>query len=49
MDMRANDAPGCKLKLDALATVAEERAFEMPFPPHGEKRLFPGVVAAVAR
>jgi ribonucleoside-diphosphate reductase alpha chain len=28
--------------------VAEERAFEMPFPPHGEKRLFPGVVAATA-
>ena len=40
--------PGCKLKLDALATVAEERAFEMPFPPHGERRLFPGVVAATA-
>ena len=39
---------GCKLKLDALATVADERAFEMPFPPHGEKRLFPGVVAATA-
>ena len=26
MDMRANDPRGCKLKLDALATVAEERA-----------------------
>ena len=37
-----------KLKLDALATVAEERAFEMPMPPHGEPRLFPGVVAATA-
>ena len=48
MDMRANDAAWLKLKLDALATVAEERAFEMPFPPHGEKRLFPGVVAATA-
>ena len=32
----------------ALATVAEERAFEMRFPPHGERRPFPGVVAAVA-
>ena len=41
MDMRANDPQWLKLKLDALATVAEERAFEMPFPPHGEKRLFP--------
>lgn len=48
MDMRANDA-WLKLKLDALATVSEERAFEMPFPPHGEPRLFPGdVVAATA-
>ncbi|MFO1272802.1 MAG: adenosylcobalamin-dependent ribonucleoside-diphosphate reductase [Rubrivivax sp.] len=48
MDLRANDAAWLRLKLDALATVAEERAFEMPFPPTGEKRLFPGVVAAVA-
>ncbi len=48
MDMRANDASWLKLKLDALATVAEERAFEMPMPPHGERRLFPGVVAATA-
>jgi ribonucleoside-diphosphate reductase alpha chain len=48
MDMRANDAQWLKLKLDALATVAEERAFEMPFPPRGEPRLFPGVVAATA-
>ncbi|MCI1190949.1 adenosylcobalamin-dependent ribonucleoside-diphosphate reductase [Calidifontimicrobium sp. SYSU G02091] len=48
MDMRANDTQWLRLKLDALATVAEERAFEMPFPPHGEKRLFPGVVAATA-
>jgi ribonucleoside-diphosphate reductase alpha chain len=37
-----------QLKLDALATVQEERAFEMPFPPHGELRRFPGVVAATA-
>ena len=48
MDMRANDRAWLKLKLDALATVAEERAFDMPFPPTGEKRLFPGVVAATA-
>ena len=48
MDLRANDAAWLQLKLDALATVAEERAFEMPFPPYGEKRLFPGVVAATA-
>lgn len=48
MDLRANDAAWLKLKLDALATVAEERAFEMPFPPAGEQRPFPGVVAATA-
>jgi ribonucleoside-diphosphate reductase alpha chain len=48
MDLRANDPAWLKLKLDALATVAEERAFDMPFPPHGELRLFPGVVAATA-
>ena len=48
MDMRANDAAWLLLKLDALATVAEERAFEMPIPPHGQLRLFPGIVAATA-
>jgi ribonucleoside-diphosphate reductase alpha chain len=48
MDMRANDAAWLQLKLDALSTVAEERSFEMPFPPSGERRLFPGVVAATA-
>ena len=48
MDLRANDPAWLQLKLDALATVAEERSFEMAFPPHGEKRLFPGVVAATA-
>jgi len=48
MDLRANDPAWLQAKLDALATVAEERSFEMPFPPHGEKRLFPGVVAATA-
>ena len=34
MDLRANDPAWLQLKLDALATVTEERAFEMPFPPH---------------
>ena len=48
MDLRTNDAAWLRLKLDALATVAEERAFEMAMPPSGEKRLFPGVVAATA-
>jgi ribonucleoside-diphosphate reductase alpha chain len=48
MDLRARDAEWVKLKLDALATVEEEHAFDMPFPPHGEPRRFPGVVAATA-
>ena len=48
MDLRANDPAWLQLKLDALSTVSEEHAFEMPFPPHGEKRMFPGVVAATA-
>ncbi|MFG6446797.1 adenosylcobalamin-dependent ribonucleoside-diphosphate reductase [Roseateles sp. BYS180W] len=48
LDMRCHDAAWLKLKLDALATVAEERSFEMPMPPSGETRLFPGVVAATA-
>ena len=48
LDMRANDPSWLRLKLDALATVAEERSFEMPFPPSGERKLFPGVVAATA-
>jgi ribonucleoside-diphosphate reductase alpha chain len=48
MDLRANDDAWLQLKLDALTTVAEERPFEMPFPPHGQLRPFPGVVAAVA-
>jgi ribonucleoside-diphosphate reductase alpha chain len=48
MDLRARDAAWVKLKLDALSTVQEEHAFDMPFPPHGELRRFPGVVAATA-
>jgi len=48
MDLRSNDLAWLQLKLDALATVAEEHPFEMPFPPRAEKRLFPGTVAAVA-
>ena len=48
MDLRTNDAAWLRLRLDALATVAEERAFEMPFPPSGQLRPFRGVVAAMA-
>ncbi|MBH9552093.1 adenosylcobalamin-dependent ribonucleoside-diphosphate reductase [Inhella gelatinilytica] len=48
MDLRANDLGWLQLKLDTLATVAEEHAFDMPFPPLGQPRRFPGVVAALA-
>jgi ribonucleoside-diphosphate reductase alpha chain len=48
MDLRSNDAAWLRLKLDVLSTVAEERPFEMPFPPNGQSRPFPGVVAAMA-
>ena len=48
MDLRARDPAWVRVKLDALATVQEEHAFDMPFPPHGEPRRFPGVVAATA-
>ncbi|MDY0072325.1 MAG: adenosylcobalamin-dependent ribonucleoside-diphosphate reductase [Thauera sp.] len=49
MDMRANDRGWLKLKLDALARTIGERPFEMPFPPHGERKLFPGTVSAFAQ
>jgi ribonucleoside-diphosphate reductase alpha chain len=48
MDLRADDPAWLQLKLDALATVSEEHPLEMPFPPHGERRRFPGLVAATA-
>ncbi|MCK0511129.1 adenosylcobalamin-dependent ribonucleoside-diphosphate reductase [Aromatoleum buckelii] len=49
MDMRANDHGWLKLKLETLAMTIGEKSFEMPFPPHGEKKLFPGVVSAFAQ
>src|SRR5688572_26515690 len=49
MDMRAEDSAWLKLKLDTLAKTAGEEPFEMPFPPKGEKRLMPSVVAAFAQ
>jgi ribonucleoside-diphosphate reductase alpha chain len=48
MDMRANDRAWLKLKLDALAKTGGE-AFDMPFPPHGEMKRMPSVVAAFAQ
>jgi ribonucleoside-diphosphate reductase alpha chain len=49
MDMRADDRAWLKMKLDALATTVGDDAFDMHFPPHGEKRRVPGVVAAMAQ
>ncbi|MCK0508875.1 adenosylcobalamin-dependent ribonucleoside-diphosphate reductase [Aromatoleum anaerobium] len=49
MDMRTNDHGWLKLKLETLAMTIGEKSFEMPFPPHGEKKLFPGVVSAFAQ
>jgi len=48
MDLRANDLGWLQLKLDALASVADEQGFELAFPPGGQPRRFPGVVAALA-
>lgn len=49
MDMRANDRGWLELKLETLARTIGEKSFEMPFPPHGEKKLYPGVVSAFAQ
>jgi len=49
MDMRANDRGWLKLKLDMLAKTIGDEPFTMHFPPHGEQKLMPGVVAAVAQ
>ena len=49
MDMRANDPAWLKLKLDVLAGTVGEEPFEMSFPPHGELKLMPGTVSAMAQ
>jgi ribonucleoside-diphosphate reductase alpha chain len=48
MDMRANDQGWLRLKLDTLAKAGGD-AFEMPFPPRGEKKRMPSVVSAFAQ
>jgi ribonucleoside-diphosphate reductase alpha chain len=49
MDMRANDRGWLKLKLDTLAKAGGDDAFDMPFPPRGEKKRMPSVVSAFAQ
>jgi hypothetical protein len=49
MDMRANDPAWMRLKLDTLAKTSGDDAFEMPFPPNGERKRMPSVSAAVAQ
>jgi ribonucleoside-diphosphate reductase alpha chain len=49
MDMRANDREWLKLKLDSLAKTRGDDAFEMPFPPRGEKKRMPSIVSAFAQ
>ncbi|MBT0963620.1 adenosylcobalamin-dependent ribonucleoside-diphosphate reductase [Denitromonas iodatirespirans] len=49
MDMRTNDRGWLKLKLETLSRTIGEKSFEMSFPPHGEKKLVPGAVAAFAQ
>ncbi len=49
MDMRAEDPGWLRLKLDTLARTSGDDAFDMAFPPHGQKRHMPSVVAALAQ
>ena len=49
MDMRAKDRAWLKLKLDVLSKTPGDHSFEMPFPPHGERRLVPSVAAGLAQ
>ncbi|MCZ7558864.1 MAG: adenosylcobalamin-dependent ribonucleoside-diphosphate reductase [Burkholderiaceae bacterium] len=48
MDMRSNDRGWLKLKLDALTRTRDEQPLQMPFPPAGEIRWTPGIVAGFA-
>ena len=49
MDMRANDRGWLALKLGALTHTGGDEAFDMRFPPNGEKKRMPGVVSAIAQ
>jgi ribonucleoside-diphosphate reductase alpha chain len=49
MDMRASDPAWLRLKLETLAKTTSDDAFDMPFPPHGEKKRMPSLCSAVAQ
>jgi len=49
MDMRTNDRAWLRLKLDTLAKAGGDDAFDMPFPPRGEKKRMPSLVSAFAQ
>src|ERR671914_717657 len=49
MDMRADDHAWLVMKLDALAKSGGDDAFDMSFPPKGEKKRVPSVVSAFAQ
>lgn len=49
MDMRANDRGWLKLKLETLAKTRGDDACSIPFPPDGELKPVPSIVAGVAR
>jgi len=49
MDMRANDRAWLELKLESLAKTPDGEGFMLAFPPHGEHRQMPGVVATIAQ
>src|SRR5262245_9959598 len=49
MDMRANDPGWVRLKLDTLARASSDEGVDMAFPPHGEVKRMPSMVAALAQ
>ncbi len=49
MDMRANDHAWLALKLESLSKTPDGEGFDMPYPPHGERKRMPSIVSAMAR
>lgn len=49
MDMRAQDKAWLNMKLAALEKASGDDAFDMPFPPEGEMKRMPSLVAGFAK